>query len=78
MLIVEVKNQGMNDLRAVEGKPRQAKGNAIERLGNNVIGFRTAMVNEGERGRINRGGFFFRENPWREAEMTQIIYDVAQ
>ena len=47
VLIVEVKNQGTNDLREAEGKPRQAKGNAIERLGKNVIGFRTAMLNEG-------------------------------
>lgn len=47
VLIVEVKNQGTNDLRAVEGKPPQAKGNAIERLGKNVIGFRTAMLGEG-------------------------------
>lgn len=47
VLIVEVKNQGTNDLRALEGKPPQAKGNAIERLGKNVIGFRTAMLNEG-------------------------------
>jgi type II restriction enzyme len=47
ILIVEVKNQGTNDLRAVEGKPRQAMGNAIERLGKNVIGFRTAMLTEG-------------------------------
>ena len=31
VLIVEVKNQGTNDLREAEGKPRQAKGNAIER-----------------------------------------------
>lgn len=46
ILIVEVKNQGTNDLRALEGKPRQAKGNAIERLGKNVIGFRTAMLSE--------------------------------
>ena len=46
ILITEVKNQGTNDLRAAEGKPRQAKGNAIERLGKNVIGFRTAMMSE--------------------------------
>ncbi|WP_419919128.1 EcoRI family type II restriction endonuclease [Candidatus Poriferisocius sp.] len=46
ILITEVKNQGTNDLRTAEGKPRQAKGNAIERLGKNVIGFRTAMMNE--------------------------------
>lgn len=47
ILIVEVKNQGTNDLRRQEGKPKQAKGNAIERLGKNVIGFRTAMLSEG-------------------------------
>lgn len=47
ILITEVKNQGTNDLRAAEGKPKQAKGNAIERLGKNVIGFRTAMITEG-------------------------------
>ncbi len=46
VLIVEVKNQGTNDLRAAEGKPPQARGNAIERLGKNVIGFRTAMLTE--------------------------------
>lgn len=47
ILIVEVKNQGTNDLRAAEGLAKQAKGNAIERLGKNVIGFRTAMLAEG-------------------------------
>jgi len=46
ILITEVKNQGTNDLRANEGKPKQAKGNAIERLGKNVIGFRTALLGE--------------------------------
>lgn len=46
ILITEMKNQGTNDLRAKEGKTKQAKGNAIERLGKNVIGFRTAMLNE--------------------------------
>lgn len=46
ILITEVKNQGTNDVRATEGKPKQAKGNAIERLGKNVIGFRTAMLGE--------------------------------
>lgn len=43
ILISEVKNQGTNDLRAEEGKPKQAKGNAIERLGKNVIGLRAAL-----------------------------------
>ena len=46
ILIAEKKNQGTNDLRALEGKAKQAKGNAIERLGKNVIGFRTALLNE--------------------------------
>jgi type II restriction enzyme len=46
ILITEVKNQGTNDLRELEGKPKQARGNAIERLGKNVIGFRTALLKE--------------------------------
>ena len=46
ILITEVKNQGTNDLRLLEGKPKQSKGNAIERLGKNVIGFRTALLHE--------------------------------
>lgn len=33
-------------MRAQEGKTKQAKGNAIERLGKNVIGFRTALLHE--------------------------------
>jgi type II restriction enzyme len=47
ILISEVKNQGTNDLRRAEGKKPQAKGNAIERLGKNVIGIRAAMLGEG-------------------------------
>jgi type II restriction enzyme len=46
ILISEVKNQGVNDKRNAEGKKSQAKGNAIERLGKNVIGFRAAMLKE--------------------------------
>ena len=46
ILISEVKNQGTNDLRAREGKPRQARGNAIERLGKNLIGLRAALMRE--------------------------------
>jgi type II restriction enzyme len=46
VLISEVKNQGTNDLRAQEGLPKQAKGNAIERLGKNVIGLRAALMRE--------------------------------
>ena len=46
ILIVEVKNQGTNVLRAQEGLPKQAKGNAIERLGKNLIGLRTTLMRE--------------------------------
>ncbi|QDU55965.1 EcoRI family type II restriction endonuclease [Aeoliella mucimassa] len=46
ILISEVKNQGTNDLRVKEGLPKQAKGNAIERLGKNLIGLRTALIRE--------------------------------
>lgn len=46
ILIGEVKNQGTNDKRAREGLKRQAQGNAVERLGKNVIGFRTYMLQE--------------------------------
>jgi type II restriction enzyme len=47
ILIVEVKNQGTNVERVAEGLDEQAKGNAIERLGKNVIGFRTMLLTEG-------------------------------
>jgi type II restriction enzyme len=118
ILIAEVKNQGTNDARAAEGKPRQAMGNAIERLGKNVIGLRTAMLSEditpfvcfgygcdfaddssirdrvmtiamfgrlnevsvvnlGDGGRFNRGSFFFREEEWSQAEMVEVMYDIA-
>lgn len=46
VLIAEVKNQGTNDLRAKEGLPKQARGNAIEGLGKNLIGLRTALMRE--------------------------------
>jgi len=46
ILISEVKNQGTNDRRAKEGLPKQAKGNAIERLGKNLIGLRAALMRE--------------------------------
>ena len=46
ILISEVKNQGTNDLREKEGLKKQARGNAIERLGKNVIGLRTYLLNE--------------------------------
>lgn len=46
ILIAEVKNQGTNALRIKEGLEEQARGNAIERLGKNVIGLRTALSSE--------------------------------
>ena len=46
ILIAEVKNQGTNDIRQREGLPRQARGNAIERLGKNLIGLRAALMRE--------------------------------
>jgi len=46
LLITEVKNQGTNELRAKEGKPKQSMGNAIERLGKNLIGLRAALRSE--------------------------------
>lgn len=47
ILIVEMKSQGTNDERAKKGLSPQARGNAIERLGKNVIGFRTYLADEG-------------------------------
>jgi len=47
ILVSEVKNQGTNDRRANEGKPLQPKGNAIERLAKNVIGFKALMQKQG-------------------------------
>ena len=119
ILISEVKRQGTNDLRAQEGKRKQAKGNAIERLGKNVIGFRAAMrhelifpfvcfgegvdfaddssildrvstialfsklrtvnlMNDGPEGVFNRGTFYFREQPWTEEEMYNLLRDISR
>jgi len=46
VLISEVKNQGTNDQRKKKGLDKQARGNAIERLGKNLIGLRTALLGE--------------------------------
>ena len=46
VLAVEMKRQGTNDQRLAEGKAKQAQGNAIERLGKNLIGFRSALQYE--------------------------------
>ena len=46
ILISEAKRQGTNDDREKEGLKKQAKGNAIERLGKNVIGFRAMCSHE--------------------------------
>ena len=47
VLVSEVKRQGTNDARLKEGLEIQAKGNAIERLGKNLIGVRAMFKNEG-------------------------------
>ena len=46
VLVAEVKRQGTNDKRELEGLPKQAKGNAIERLGKNLIGIRAIFKQE--------------------------------
>lgn len=46
ILVSEVKRQGTNDKRAKEGLAKQAMGNAIERLGKNLIGIRAIFKNE--------------------------------
>ena len=46
VLISEAKRQGTNDKRAQEGLKKQALGNAIERLGKNLIGMRVWLSNE--------------------------------
>lgn len=43
LVIAEIKRQGTNKERLKEGKAKQATGNAIERLGKNLIGIRTMM-----------------------------------
>lgn len=43
LVIAEIKRQGTNKERIAEGKSKQATGNAIERLGKNLIGIRTMM-----------------------------------
>mgnify|MGYP001588205031 CR=1 FL=1 len=45
-LAVEMKHQGTNDKRLLEGKKKQAQGNAIERLGKNLIGIRATLQYE--------------------------------
>jgi len=45
-LAVEMKHQGTNDKRLQEGMKKQAQGNAIERLGKNLIGIRATLQYE--------------------------------
>jgi len=45
-LAVEMKRQGTNDQRLAAGLKLQAKGNAIERLGKNLIGVRATLQYE--------------------------------
>jgi type II restriction enzyme len=46
ILISEQKQQGTNDQRLLEGKFIQGKGNAVERLGKNLIGCETLFLEE--------------------------------
>jgi type II restriction enzyme len=36
-----------------------------------------SVVNLGDGGRFNRGSFFFREEEWSQAEMVDVMYDIA-
>ena len=45
-LAVEMKHQGTNKKRMAEGKKKQSRGNAIERLGKNLIGIRATLQYE--------------------------------
>lgn len=47
ILVAEVKHQGTNDKRLKEGLKKQAKGNAIERLGKNLNAVRAIFKAEG-------------------------------
>lgn len=46
VLISEVKKQGTNKAREKEGLKKQSQGNAIERLGKNLIGIKAMMNHE--------------------------------
>ena len=46
VIAVEMKHQGTNDKRIAEGLKKQAQGNAIERLGKNLIGIRATLQYE--------------------------------
>ena len=45
-LAVEMKHQGTNKKRLAEGKKKQSQGNAIERIGKNLIGVRATLQYE--------------------------------
>jgi type II restriction enzyme len=47
ILVSEVKRQGTNDERLIEGKKKQAQGNAIERLGKNLTGIKAICKAKG-------------------------------
>lgn len=46
VLAVEMKHQGTNSKRIAEGLKKQSQGNAIERLGKNLIGIRATLQYE--------------------------------
>lgn len=47
ILVAEVKHQGTNDKRLKEGLKKQARGNAIERLGKNLTAVRAMFKRDG-------------------------------
>jgi type II restriction enzyme len=46
ILVAEAKRQGTNDVRAKEGKTKQGRGNAVERLGKNMRGVDALFLGE--------------------------------
>jgi type II restriction enzyme len=46
ILVAEAKRQGTNDLREREGKKKQGRGNAIERMGKNMRGIDALFLGE--------------------------------
>ncbi len=46
ILVAEAKRQGTNDIREKEGKKKQGRGNAIERLGKNMRGIDALFLGE--------------------------------
>ena len=47
VLVAEAKRQGTNDVRQKEGKKKQGRGNAVERMGKNMRGVDALFLGEG-------------------------------